>query len=439
MTLKIYLKKKIEKFKSKLSIFDKKKPSKSYLNSEKYNELYLEEFTRYGRQIILPEIGIEGQRVLKSAKILVIGAGGLGCPALAYLAGAGIGTIGIVDGDYVDVSNCHRQILHTSSKLGEKKVNSAIKYLKDLNPLVKFVNHSLHISPSSSINIIESYDIILDCTDNQPVRYLISDTCVLLKKPLVSASAIKTEGQLCVYGFQGNCCYRCLFPTPSPKETTQTCEGSGILGMVVGIMGTLQALEAIKILLSPQLISHYDTETNSYISYMTVFSAFSIPQFRSIKLRPRNSLCPSCGDKPLITRSVIEEGTYYNLNTMCTEKIILREQRITVQESILQLELNSIFQSEKISQTVLIDVRDETQFKLCSLPFSINIPLTSFYNLSSLPIDINKEIYIICRSGNDSQLAVKLLREKFNILTAKDVIGGLKSWSTLVNNEFPIY
>ncbi|KAG4305070.1 hypothetical protein PORY_001240 [Pneumocystis oryctolagi] len=419
------------RLKLKLPIFNKKKASKKSLDRKKYNDLYLEEFTRYSRQMVLPEIGIEGQKVLKKAKILVIGAGGLGCPALAYLAGAGIGTIGIVDGDYVDVSNCHRQILHTSSKLGKKKVNSAIEYLKELNPLVNFIDHSVHISPSSSISIIESYDIVLDCTDNQPIRYLISDTCVFLKKPLVSASAIRTEGQLCVYGFQGSCCYRCLFPVPSPKEANQTCEGSGILGMVVGIMGTLQALEAIKILVSPQLISHYNPETNSYISYMTMFSAFSTPQFKSIKLRPRNSLCPSCGDKPLITKNIIEKGVYYDLDVTCVRKELSEDKRIT--------ELNSIFQSEKISQVLLIDVRDETQFRICSLPFSINIPLVNFYNFSSLPIDTNKQIYIICRSGNDSQLAVKILHEKFNILTAKDVIGGLKSWSTIINKEFPIY
>lgn len=399
----------------------------------KYNELYLEEFKRYGRQIILPEIGIEGQKILKSAKVLVIGAGGLGCPALAYLTGAGIGTIGIIDNDCVDISNCHRQILHTSSKLGEKKVDSAIKYLKDLNPFVEFISHFTHISPSSSINIIEPYDIVLDCTDNQSIRYLISDTCVLLKKPLVSASAVKTEGQLCVYGFQGSCCYRCLFPIPSPEEVNQTCEGNGILGMVVGIIGTLQALEVIKILISPQLLSQYNTETNSYISYMTTFSAFSTPQFKSIKLRPRKSSCPSCGDKPLITRSIIEEGSLYNLNFICGESILSKEQRITAQE------LNSIFQSEKKLQAILIDVRDETQFKMCSLPFSINIPLINFYNLSSLPVDRNKQIYVICRSGNDSQLAVKLLQKKFNILTAKDIIGGLKSWSSTINEEFPIY
>ncbi|EMR11482.1 hypothetical protein PNEG_00497 [Pneumocystis murina B123] len=425
-----YLKKKIKELKLELS--NKEKVLKQNINNKKYNGLYLEEFKRYGRQIIIPEIGIEGQKTLKAAKVLVIGAGGLGCPALTYLTGAGIGTIGIVDGDCVDISNCHRQILHTSSKLGQKKVNSAIEYLEDLNPFVKFVNYSTHISPSSAIDIIKPYDIILDCTDNQSIRYLISDTCVLLKKPLVSASAIRTEGQLCIYGFRGSCCYRCLFPTPSPKETDQTCEGNGILGMVVGVMGTLQALEVIKILLSQQLLSEYNNiETNNYVSYMTIFSAFSVPQFKFIKLRPRKSSCPSCGDKPLITKNIIEEGSYYNLNTICKEEILEKEQRITAQG-------NSIFQSKKRSQIILIDVRDETQFKTCSIPFSINIPLADLYNLPCLPIDKNKQIYVICKSGNNSQLAVKLLYERFDISNVKDVIGGLKSWST-INKEFPIY
>ncbi|KTW30642.1 hypothetical protein T552_00358 [Pneumocystis carinii B80] len=305
------------------------------MSNKEYNGLYLEEFKRYGRQIIIPEIGIEGQNTLKKAKVLVIGAGGLGCPALVYLTGAGIGTIGIVDGDYVDISNCHRQILHTSSKLGQKKVNSAIEYLKDLNPFVEFIGYSTHISPSSAIDIIKPYDIILDCTDNQSIRYLISDTCILLKKPLISASAVRTEGQLCIYGFRGSCCYRCLFPVPSPEETNQTCEGNGILGMVVGIMGTLQALETIKILLSQQLLSEYNNiETNNYVSYMTIFSAFSVPQFKFIKLRPRKSSCPSCGDKPLITKNIIEEGSYYNLNTICKEEILEKEQRITAKGNI---------------------------------------------------------------------------------------------------------
>ena len=221
-------------------ICKKKMYSKYKLNNE--------EIERYSRQRILPELSVARQCKLIGAAVLIVGAGGLGCPAATYLTAAGIGCIGIVDYDTVDVSNLHRQVLHNENSVGNKKVKSAIEQLQQLNSSVKFICHYLALSTNNALGIIEKYDIVLDGTDNVATRYLLNGACVFLKKPLVSGSALRFEGQLIVYNFDDEPCYRCLYPIPPPPESVTNCSDGGVIGAVTGIIGSLQALEAIKII-----------------------------------------------------------------------------------------------------------------------------------------------------------------------------------------------
>ncbi|CAL1715726.1 unnamed protein product [Somion occarium] len=249
--------------------------------------LHIEDYRRYGRQLILDRFGLPGQLKLQSASVVVVGAGGLGCPAIQYLAAAGVGRIGIIDHDVVELSNLQRQILHTQDRLGMPKAVSAAKAVQQINSRTQVDAITEALTPSNALALLEPYDIILDCTDNAPTRYLLSDTAVTLKKPLVSGAAQKYDGQLCVYnmGADGPC-YRCLFPRPTAPELSGGCEEVGVLGVVTGIIGNLQALETIKIL----------TGLHGGKPSLLIFSALSTPPFRSIKLRSRRPTCPACGD-----------------------------------------------------------------------------------------------------------------------------------------------
>ena len=297
--------------------------------------LELEEYIRYGRQMILPQVGLPGQLALKKSSVLVIGAGGLGCPVLLYLAGAGIGTsptdnrsnklgtIGIADHDTVDLSNLHRQILHRTSSIGRLKTRSAETALKQLNPSIKVICHDDGITPQNAVSSMTPYDIIVDCTDAPSTRYLISDTCVVLSKSLVSGSALGTEGQLVVYGYNNGPCYRCMFPTPPPAEAVLTCGEGGILGPVVGVIGVMQALETIKVMLHANGVWKEE-----YIPQMTIFGAFDVPQWRSFKMRPRKKDCIACGLNPSISEDIIAKTDY---SVIC-KRVIPDEipERITV-------------------------------------------------------------------------------------------------------------
>ncbi|KAG7009718.1 hypothetical protein G7Y79_00002g008330 [Physcia stellaris] len=213
-------------------------------------EFTVEEYKRYGRQMIIPGFGLQGQLLLRNARVLIVGVGGLGCPAAAYLAGAGVGKIGLVDGDTVEISNLHRQIIHSSNKIGQTKVESAVEYLRQLNPKSRYIQYPLNLSSANALEIFDEYDIILDCTDQPQSRYLVSDAAVLSKKLLITASATITQGQLMTFGnmWDGQPCYRCVFPKPPSPETVQSCSDSGILGPAVGVMGVLMASQVIKML-----------------------------------------------------------------------------------------------------------------------------------------------------------------------------------------------
>ncbi|KAK3707058.1 hypothetical protein LTR37_012390 [Vermiconidia calcicola] len=415
------------------------------------------EYRRYGRQMIMPEVGLQGQLRLKNAKVLVIGVGGLGCPAAAYLAGAGIGTLGLMDGDTVELSNLHRQIAHATMREGMSKVDSAYEYLHSLNPLVHYIRYRFHLSPQKAVSIFEQYDLILDCTDHPTSRYLISDTCVVTGKALVSASALKTEGQLVILNnpplppghTSGGPCYRCVFPKPPPAESVLSCGEGGILGPVVGVMGVLQALEAIKVLTnrnqSPDPASSMNGNTKSSQEpvkpTLLMFSAYNSPQFRAVRLRSRRNECAVCSARATITRQSLTSGSLdYVAFCGAAAPIELLQPQFQVSPS-------DFAKLQREDRNMLIDVRDEIQYGICALPGSVNVPWTGNAQSwlekaqqSGVLMDDQREKYIVCRFGNDSQLAVRAMVDLAKVpMDVKDVKGGFRSWREEVDHSWPDY
>jgi len=361
----------------------------------------------------------------------VVGAGGLGCPALQYLAAAGVGRIGIIDQDVVEVSNLQRQILHNEHTIGLYKSISAAQAIKQINHRIEVVAVTEALSSYNSVSLLSSYDIILDCTDNSPTRYLLSDTAVYLGKPLVSGAAQKYDGQLCTYNLgEDGPCYRCLFPKPPAQEVTGTCEETGILGVVTGIIGNMQALETIKII----------TGLHEGKASLLLFSAIATPPFRTVKLRSRNPTCPACGEEGQ-KMDRIEDINYV---AFCggprpdwkTRGLLDRDDAMRIQAKDLKAVLDS-------SNAVrIIDVRPRAEFGICQLPGSINVPLRDLITApkSHLPMENEaKSAYVVCRLGNDSQIAADALRRQSSGVEVKDLIGGLNAWAQDVDPSFPVY
>ncbi|ODQ67506.1 adenylyltransferase [Nadsonia fulvescens var. elongata DSM 6958] len=395
--------------------------------------LSLEEYQRYGRQLLVPQVGMKGQLKLNNAKVLVVGAGGLGCPSLAYLAGAGVGTIGIVDHDTVDISNVHRQFLHSSVRVGMYKVDSAIEYLKELNSNVTYIPYRFGINNENAFKIFSQYDLVLDCTDLPKTRYLISDVSSLLGMPLVSASALKTDGQLAIYNYLEGPCYRCLFPVPPPANSVLSCGDGGIIGPVVGVMGVMQAIEAIKVITG----AYEDGSVEGgFIFGLTLLGAYCSPQWKFIRMRGKKNNCKICGEAPVIKRDMIESGQM-DYSEFCGSagpvKTLSQSERVTVSE------YNRVRSESK--DHILLDVRDKNQFDIASLPNSQHISLAELRAKKKTisENDLKKPIYVICRLGNDSQNAVKWIKDNHNVDQIWDVIGGLESWSKNVDNMFPRY
>uniref|UniRef100_A0A8W7PPE1 THIF-type NAD/FAD binding fold domain-containing protein n=1 Tax=Anopheles coluzzii TaxID=1518534 RepID=A0A8W7PPE1_ANOCL len=257
------------------------KTLKKHFQKNCITKLNNDEIARYSRQIILSEIGVQGQLKLKKASVLVVGAGGLGCPAALYLAGAGIGRIGVLDYDEVELTNLHRQLLHTEATVGLTKVTSVQSYLEQLNSQIEIETHHAQLTSENALALLEPYDVVVDATDNVATRYLLNDACVLLRKPLVSGSALQLEGQLTVYNYRGGPCYRCLFPTPPPPESVTNCGDGGVLGAITGVIGALQALETIKIILSNEGV---------LAGRLLLFDGQQ-SAFRNLKLRPKKPTC----------------------------------------------------------------------------------------------------------------------------------------------------
>ncbi|KAF2662409.1 hypothetical protein K491DRAFT_709779 [Lophiostoma macrostomum CBS 122681] len=429
------------------------------------------EYKRYGRQLIMPEIGLQGQLRLKNASVLIVGVGGLGCPAAAYLVGAGVGTVGLVDGDVVEESNLHRQILHSTPRIGMTKVDSARVALNSLNPNVRLISHPTRLSPESAIATFQPYDLVLDCTDTPASRYLISDTCVLLGKPLVSASALRTDGQLMVLNNpprakgdgSGGPCYRCVFPKPPPPESVVSCGDGGILGPVVGVMGVLQALEAIKVITAeqPGVNGNSVRPTPADSPSLLIFSAYANPMFRSIRLRARKPKCAACSTQASVTPDALNSGSLDyvqfcgSINPVNT---LSANERISVDNyAKIRMEVNPFTGMEPSRDShILVDVREKVQFDLCSLDGSINIPFSTVSSVltkeaseveskwaSELRSHSDKPIFVLCRLGNDSQLTVKRMKElgldNGGQRWIGDIKGGLRAWRENVDNDFPEY
>ncbi|KAM6454953.1 adenylyltransferase and sulfurtransferase MOCS3 [Liasis olivaceus] len=398
---------------------------------------------RYSRQLVLPELGVRGQLRLSSCAVLIVGCGGLGCPLAQYLAAAGVGRLGLVDHDVVELNNLHRQVLHRESRLGRSKAHSAAAALKELNSAGRYVPYELVLSPATALELVRAYDIVADCSDNVPTRYLVNDACVLAGKPLVSASALRLEGQLVVYNFQGGPCYRCLFPKPPPPETVTNCADGGVLGVVPGILGSLQALEVLKIA---------SGMGSSVSRSMLLFDALE-GRFRHIKLRPRDPKCDVCGDRPSLT--TLQDYEIF-CGSSATDKcrrlcLLSSEERISVEE------YREILDSQIAH--VLVDVRPLVEVEICCLPKSLHVPLNKLERknekcLKSLYQKIHEEkqkaggsvvfpVYVVCKLGNDSQKAVRILQElpydELGLISIKDIKGGLMAWADKIDQEFPQY
>jgi adenylyltransferase/sulfurtransferase len=313
----------------------------------------LDDYKRYGRQLILPIIGKPGQIKLKDASVLVVGAGGLGSPVILYLAAAGIGTLGIVDHDTVDVGNLHRQIIHDETRLGINKAISAKEHAQQLNSTCTITAYDAYMTSDNALDIVQRYDVIVDCSDNVATRYLVNDVTVHLNKVLVSGSAIRTEGQVCVYHYQGGPCYRCLFPEPPPPETVTNCSDGGVLGPVCGVIGSLQAVQVIKVITDQEILPQ-----------LLMYSAMhaSVP-FRCVKLRGRNVKCAVCGDVPTI-RTLVDSVQYCGTggwNDRGDQLNLLKaEERISCEE------FHNV-RKDSGQPYVLLDVRNAVQFDICHL------------------------------------------------------------------------
>ena len=377
--------------------------------------LSTEEYARYSRHLILPEVGLEGQRKLKAARVLMIGTGGLGSPLGLYLAAAGIGTLGLVDFDVVDESNLQRQIIHGTKDVGRPKIESAQDRLKDINPNVVIEAHETRLTSENALELFKDFDVIVDGTDNFPTRYLVNDASVLTGKPNVYGSIFRFEGQASVFWAEKGACYRCLYPEPPPPGLVPSCAEGGVLGVLPGIVGTIQANEVIKTILGAEGI---------LLNRLLLFDAWKM-KFRELKLK-KNPDCPICGTHSTITE-LIDYEEFCGLN-LPDETLVLEE--ITVSELSDQIENNSEVQ--------IIDVREPHEYEIGKIPNSKLIPLGEVINRMK-EIDQSRAAIIQCKSGGRSAKAIAALQEngyKGKLLNLK---GGILAWSDEIDPSVPKY
>ncbi|KAI5968792.1 cnxF [Candida margitis] len=322
----------------------------------------LDEYKRYGRQMIVPQFGsLESQKRLKRAKILVVGAGGLGSPALEYLSAAGVGTIGIVDDDVVDTSNLHRQVIHQTNTVGTYKCESAKLFITNINPHVTVITHPIRLSNDNVFDVISQYELVLDCTDHPAVRYLINDVCVLLGKTIVSGSGLKADGQFTILNFKNiGPCYRCFHPQPPSPNTVTSCADGGVIGPAIGMVGIAMAMETIKYL------TGYYTEEN-FSPFLSSYSAYPQQQIRNFKMRPKQASCIACGSKRQITKEKIESGEidYAAFCGKVSYEQLEQSSRLSVAD------YNNVLHNGR--DHVLIDVRPKEQYQITKLRNSTNI------------------------------------------------------------------
>ncbi|MEI6340823.1 MAG: molybdopterin-synthase adenylyltransferase MoeB [Verrucomicrobiota bacterium] len=381
-------------------------------------ELSNEEIRRYSRHLILPEVGMAGQRKIRNTSVLCIGAGGLGSPIAMYLAAAGVGRIGIVDFDTVDVSNLQRQILHTDADVGRSKAESAQETIRGINPNVEVVLHKTRISSENALDLIRPYDIVVDGTDNFPTRYLTNDACVLLGKPNVYGSIFRFEGQASVFApSKGGPCYRCLYPEPPPPGMVPSCAEGGVLGVLPGIIGCIQATEILKLALG---------KGSSLVGRLMLFNALDM-KFRELKLR-RDPKCPICGDAPTI-KALID---YEQFCGIVPEPAATggNPDEVTVQDMKKALDNPSL-------GIRVIDVREADEFAIARVTGTTLVPL-SLLPQRFTELDANAQYYLHCKGGVRSLKALQFLRER-GYKYVKSVKGGIGAWSDQIDASVPKY
>jgi sulfur-carrier protein adenylyltransferase/sulfurtransferase len=381
-------------------------------------QLNNDEIRRYSRHLILPEVGLAGQKKICSTSVVCIGAGGLGSPIAMYLAAAGIGKIGVVDFDAVDFSNLQRQIIHGTSDVGRSKAESARETILGINPNVEVVLHNTRITSENALEILAQYDIVVDGTDNFPTRYLTNDACVLLKKPNVYGSIFRFEGQASVFAPHLNGpCYRCLYPEPPPPGMVPSCAEGGVLGVLPGIIGTIQATEILKLALG---------KGSSLIGRLLLFNALEM-KFREVRLR-RDPECPLCGENPTITKLID-----YEMFCGITPQPALpafNPDEVTVQEMKQALENPSL-------GIKVIDVREPDEYQIAHIDGVPLIPL-GFLPQRFTELDPNQQIYIHCKSGVRSLRALHFLREQ-GFKYVKSVKGGINAWADEIDHSVAKY
>ncbi|MDX1952390.1 MAG: molybdopterin-synthase adenylyltransferase MoeB [Verrucomicrobiota bacterium] len=381
-------------------------------------QLSNEEIRRYSRHLILPEVGLAGQKKICSASVLCIGAGGLGSPIAMYLAAAGVGKLGLLDFDTVDFSNLQRQIIHSTADIGRPKTESARESIQGINPGTQVVIHNERISSENALQIIGQYDIVVDGTDNFPTRYLTNDACVLLKKANVYGSIFRFEGQASVFApHLGGPCYRCLYPEPPPPGMVPSCAEGGVLGVLPGIVGCIQATEILKLIIG--------TGT-SLVGRLMLFNALDM-KFREVKLR-RDPKCPVCGENPTVTE-LIDYEMFCGI-TPESASATENPDEVTVQEMKRALE-------DKSLNIRVIDVRDPDEYEICHVTGTTLIPLGTLAERFT-ELDPNQQIYIHCKSGVRSMKALNLLRER-GFKYIKSVKGGILAWSDEIDPSVAKY
>jgi sulfur-carrier protein adenylyltransferase/sulfurtransferase len=379
------------------------------------------EVARYSRHLIMPEVGIEGQQRLKASSVLLIGAGGLGSPLALYLAAAGVGRIGLVDFDVVDFSNLQRQIIHGTPDVGRPKLQSAKDRIQAINPEVRLDLYETRLTSANALQIFEPYDIVIDGTDNFPTRYLTNDACVLLKKPNVYGSIFRFDGQASVFWPPHGPCYRCLYPEPPPPGEVPSCAEGGVLGILPGLVGCIQATEAVKLLLG---------KGSPLVGRLLLYDALEM-KFQEFKVR-RNPSCPACGDRPTVTKLIDYEqfcgvrGQESPAPAAATGGTL---SEITAQELKKRL--------DRGEDLFILDVRNPPEFQICRIPGSTLLPLPELPQRVG-ELDASREMVVHCKSGMRSAKAIDFLRQQgFTKLT--NLKGGILAWADQVDPGMPKY
>jgi adenylyltransferase/sulfurtransferase len=381
-------------------------------------ELTADDLTRYSRHLILPEVGTEGQRKLKAARVLCVGTGGLGSPLAFYLAAAGVGTLGLVDFDVVDASNLQRQIIHSTADIGRKKLDSAEEKLKALNPALNVVKHETLLSSANALDILKDYDIVADGTDNFPTRYLVNDACVLLGKPNAYGSIFRFEGQASVFATEEGPCYRCLYPEPPPPGLVPSCAEGGVLGILPGLVGVIQATEVIKLILG---------KGEPLIGRLLLVDSLAM-RFRELKLR-KNPECPVCGPNPTVTKLI-------DYQQFCGIKPETKEEQ-QVKNGIPQLSVQDLKKRIDAGEDLFIlDVREPFEYQIANIGGKL-IPQNDVPQRLN-EIDRDREIIVHCKAGGRSQRIAEYLKQSgySNVL---NVAGGILAWADQIDPRVQKY